>query len=174
MLAGLAIGLYLALGHFIRPTLPHLGPFAPLTVFGALEVAFDRWGWRVLCLVPGLHVYSFAGTYEGHIRSADQNQFPAVITIKQTWSKIEIDFVSGDAVSKSFSASVIKDRLANGWVEIVYNYFAPGTHKGNGRVGAHYGTAMLRRSERGQKLEGDYYTEQRRDSFGCIEVRRSQ
>jgi hypothetical protein len=173
MLAGMAIGLYLALGHLIPSNFPHLGPFAPLTVFGALELVFDRWAWRILCVIPWLHVYSFSGKYEGNIWGADEKQFPANIKVKQTWSRIEIDFESGAASSKSFSASVIKDRLANGVVELIYNYFAPGTHKGEERVGAHYGTAMLRRVNRGKKLEGDYYTEQRRDSYGYIKVSRS-
>jgi hypothetical protein len=171
-LAGLAIGLYLLLGRFIPPTFPHFGPFALLTVFGFLELVFDRWVWRILCFIPGLHVYNFAGTYEGNIWGEGERQFQATIIVKQTWSRIEIDFISGAASSKSFSASVIKDRLANGLVELIYNYFAPGTHQGEERVGAHYGTAMLRRVDCGKKLEGEYYTEQRRDSYGYIKVSR--
>lgn len=175
----MAYALYLVVRQAIEavPTLQshvHVELLTTLTIFALLEFVFNSWAWRLLCLVSTLHIYDFAGTYEGDSAAGDGNRYPAKLTIRQNWSNIEIAFESGDASSKSFSASVIRDRLAKGQVELVYNYFAPGTHVGEDRVGAHYGTAMLKRSFRGAKLEGDYFTERKRDSFGQLSMKRVQ
>ena len=164
--------IYEALGRLPLPADVPFHPFITLTIFGALELVFNRWAWRLLCLVKPLHIHDFGGTYSGQIRAEKDTSFPVTITIKQNWSDIEIDFESGEATSKSFSASITKDRLARGQVEIVYNYYAQGTHEGDERVGAHYGTAMLVRQARGKKLEGQYYTEGIRERFGRIAVER--
>jgi len=172
-LAALAYGLYLLiLQGFGSGIAVHIGPIGTLSIFGLLEFLFSRWGWRLLCLIPGVHIYTFGGTYQGNITAGDGTSFPVTLTIKQNWSQISVDFLSGNATSRSFSASVVKDRLAKGNVELIYNYFAPGTHEGEERVGAHHGTTMLKRSSKGRKLSGEYYTERKRDSFGRIELRR--
>ena len=164
--------LYEALKVLPLPPSVTIQPLFAFTIFGIVELLFNQWGWRLLSYFPPLHIYNFGGTYEGRIRAGDGNDYPAILTIKQTWSQIELYFESGEAKSKSFSASITQDRLAKGHVEIIYNYFAPGTHKGEERVGAHYGTTMFKRLDKGARLEGDYFTEQKRDTFGQITLRR--
>jgi hypothetical protein len=172
VLAAISLGLYLALKLLPLPSNFPVHPLITLTIFGIVEFLFNQWGWRLLCLFPIVRVYNFGGTYEGHMRAADDATYPVKLTVKQNWSRMEIVFESGDARSKSFSASVIRDRIANGQVELVYNYFAHGVHEGEERVGAHYGTSMLRRLNQGLKLDGNYYTERQRDSFGRVELKK--
>lgn len=164
----MAYGLYLVVGFLPFAREMHIGPIATLTILGGLEFLFDRWGWRILCRIPSLNVHSFNGTYAGTLHAGDGRQHDAELTVKQTWSKIEIDFKSGKATSKSYSASIVEDRLASGQVELVYNYYAHGVHDGGARMGAHYGTTRLKLLAKGKELEGDYYTEQARDTAGRV------
>jgi hypothetical protein len=183
VLAAFAVGAYflvvcgvrLAQGSF--PGLAFLAdvnvsPFVTLTIFGGLEFAFDRWAWRLLCGIPGVNVFDFSGKYSGKILASSKAEHPASITIKQTWSKIEVCFDSGSAQANSFSASVVRDRIRQGQVELIYNYFARGGKAENGGRFDHYGTAVLAREAEGARLQGDYYTEQDRDSFGTITMAR--
>jgi hypothetical protein len=174
-LAVLSYGLYEIVTLLPLPQAVAVHPFFALTIFGFVELLFTQWGWRLLCYVPALGLHYFGGTYEGPIRSGDGSEFPAKLTIKQTWSKIELYFESGQASSKSISASIIPDRLQKGSIEVAYNYYAPGVRDVTGaeRVGAHYGTAMLRRLESGALLDGEYFTEQKRHSNGRMCLRRT-
>jgi hypothetical protein len=184
VLAAAAVGIYFALAGAVRlvqgglPSLAFLAdinvsPLVTLTILGLLEFVFDRWGWRLLCAVPALNVSDFSGKYAGTILASSKTEHPASITIKQTWSKIEVCFDSGSAQANSFSASVVRDRIRQGQVELIYNYFARGGKAENGGRFDHYGTAVLAREAEGGRLQGDYYTEQDRDSFGTISMARS-
>lgn len=173
-LAAAAVGLYWLITFLPLPPFAAVGPVTAFSLFAILEFVFDRWGWRVLGRIPGLGVDDFSGTYVGTLCAGDGTEHKATYKIKQTWSRIEIDFESEGATSKSFSAAVIKDRLQNGQVELVYNYYVHGRRTGPAVLAAHYGTAMLKLVRGGQRLEGDYFTEQDRNSFGSVQMVRTQ
>lgn len=184
VLAAAAVGIYFAVAWAVRlaqggfPSLAlladiNISPFVTLTIFGLLEYVFDRWAWRCLCSVPAFNVFDFSGKYSGTILASSKAEHPASITIKQTWSKIEVCFDSGSAQANSFSASIVRDRIRQGQVELIYNYFARGGKAENGGRFDHYGTAVLAREADGARLQGDYYTEQDRDSFGTITMARA-
>lgn len=184
VLAVAAVSIYFVVAWAVRlaqgsfPTLAlladiNISPFVTLTIFGLLEFVFDRWAWRLLCAVPAFNVFDFSGKYSGTILASSKAEHKASITIKQTWSRIEVCFDSGNAQANSFSASIIRDRIRQGRVELVYNYFARGGKAETGERFDHYGTAVLSREAKGARLQGDYYTEQDRDSFGTIAMDRS-
>lgn len=181
LIAVLALGLFEGLRSIthlpVLKVLPVVGtvsisPLITLTLFGALEYLFDQRIWKLLSRSRATGIFDFTGVYRGRIRSADGREYSAELRIQQSWSRIVIDFKSGPAGSKSFSASIIRDRHASGDVEIIYNYFAPGTSSSTGRVDTHHGTAMLKRSSDGKDLEGEYFTEPSRHSSGTIAVSR--
>jgi len=184
VLAAAAVGIYFAVAGTVRlvqggfPSFAvladiNVSPLITLTILGLLEFVFDRWAWRLLCSVPAFNVFDFSGKYAGTILASSKTEHAASITIKQTWSKIEVCFDSGSAQANSFSASIVRDRIRQGQVELIYNYFARGGKADNGGRFDHYGTAVLAREGEGARLQGDYYTEQDRDSFGTIIMARA-
>jgi hypothetical protein len=184
VLAAIAVGAYLGLLGLPAP-LKELTPFArywnfttPLTAFSiflVVETWFERAGWKLLSRIKFLHLEDFAGSYAGELhaegtRPARKHQ--AKVQIKQTWSRIEIDFESEGATSKSFSAAVVRNRQKHGQIELVYNYYAEPKHRGD--FPAHYGTAMFKLGDHGTSdLSGNYYTEQDRNSYGSIAMTRT-
>lgn len=171
LIAGLSLGVFYLLSLIPFPWFQSLSPLIVLTIFGGLELVFDRWLWRPLSWIEALSIYDFTGTYKGQLRPGNGQVGEATVTIRQTWSHISIDFDSG-ADAKSYSASIIKDRRQNGSVELIYNYFASGERQGDGTRFNHYGTAILNLSKDKKTLTGEYYTEQSRDTFGQLVLER--
>jgi hypothetical protein len=159
--------IYFAAHNFLGAVGQNITPFVVFSLFGALVWVFENFAWRLLCRIRQLKIADFSGVYEGEIVAGDERKrSTATITITQTWTTIKVAFKSGDASSRSISAGVLFDRLGFDEIELAYNYFGQG-----GDVPAHYGTAMVRlQPDRG--LDGAYFTEQKRDSFGSIAVRR--
>lgn len=176
-LAAISVGAYFALAYALAAvsalSVLKVSPLLTLSLFGALEFAFDRWLWRLLCHVPGMKFIDFSGVYEGRLKAGDGDEFDAKVTITQTWSKIFVAFDSGSAKANSFSASIISDRLRTGQTELVYNYFAHGGRQTDGTRFDHYGTTRLTIDRATQVLAGEYYTEQSRDSFGTLHLLRT-
>lgn len=171
-LAAVAIGLYWLLSNLAIVEKLRSGPFLTLTLFGILEFCFNNWLWKCLCQIKELRLVDFSGSYAGTLISGDNSNYQSQITITQTWEKIEVDFESGEAKSRSFSAAIINDRLKKGEVELVYNYFTPGRNDGQNRLDAHYGTALIYVRNKGQELVGEYFTEQSRNSHGKLHFTR--
>ncbi len=120
--------------------------------------------WRWLCTTPWIGVRDFAGAYEECSADGQSQDHPATLKIIQNWNEIDITFKSGDATYKSMSAAIIKDRLETGDVEFVVSYYSYGSHNGEEREGAHYGTFFLKRAQDGQ-LDGCYFTDSKRANY---------
>lgn len=173
-LGAIAYAIHNAILAALPPALLPYSPVSFFTIFAICEIAFDQWGWHVLRLVPFLHVVSFQGKYQGVVcAGADRSEFAASLHIRQTWSRISVEFrADGSANARSISASILKDRVEFDHFELVYNYFARGKRDDDGQRFDHHGTAMLKLSASGRDLAGDYFTEQKRDTFGTIRMRR--
>jgi len=171
-IALLAFGAYSALTAlktpgFIQHAIPSF-----FSIFALFEVIFDRWAWRLLTFLPFTKIVSFSGTFRGEVRpgAAGDEPLKVTLTIRQTWSKIVVDFQADPhaATAHSFSASITSDRVKDGQAELIYNYQAEGKNPDDGVRFNHYGTAMLKLHDGGSRLAGDYFTEQSRNSFGTI------
>jgi len=180
VLAGLAIWLYLLASSFLDSVvLPVDIPRSPtftLAFFGVLVFLFDRFLWKILCNLPWIKVVDYSGVYIGSINSSKNGEsFETSLTINQTWSKILVTFESGDAVSDSFSASLVAMKQPRKTPRLWYNYYTEGTYDGVNRVSAHYGTTELRFYNRTKTVKGRYFTEESRDSAGAFDlVRKSR
>lgn len=150
-------------------------PLVTMTIFGVVVFLFEHSAWRVLCFIKPLHVDNFSGNYVGVVHAGDGSAYEATYRIKQTWSRISISFASGGASSKSFAAAIIKSRLSEDEVELIYNYFTQAKREAGAIVlPAHYGTAMLKLDANGTQMVGDYFTEQDRNTSGAVTVSREK
>lgn len=145
----------------------HITPLIVFTFFGVIVWIYEHCLWLALCRFHEFKVVDFDGEYEGEIcAGVVQERSDARLVIRQNWRSIKIAFRSGQATSRSFSAGLVFDRRGFNEIELAYNYFSQGQ-----TIPAHCGTAMIRLDEGGD-LVGEYFTEQDRDSFGTIKMKR--
>jgi hypothetical protein len=174
-LALLAYGIYWLASLAPLPAVLHIGPLISLTIFGILLIIFDRWAWKLFCYIPGIEIVNLGGTYLGTLRPKGKENYDVTFTIRQRWSRLSIHIDSNGAPSDSFSAAITKDRLRADEIELVYNYTVENHRDGRGVVTLprHHGAAMLKVLDNGERLEGEYYTEQQRNSWGKISITRT-
>jgi hypothetical protein len=171
LLAVLAILLAWALGRafVLLHTSPPWWLDTPAVVgfYGLLWQAYDHLLWRV---GPSGHTLSgvpyYAGTWSGQICSEYRPETPyqARLTIRQTSSRILIELETGQSRSHSRLAMVYADPGPDQGLQYVYNnrpreIVAPG-------VEAHGGSAYLRLSADGRRLDGGYSTGPERRTKG--------
>lgn len=165
-----------AISYFVNSHLDHLdlrivGAISFFSVFALLELLFEKYAWRLLTYFPSLGIIDFSGVWKGSLQlGINETQYPAEINIRQTWSRILISFEGDDASGRSFSAAVNIDRLGEGEIELVYNYYARSKLTKPRNHFDHYGTAMLRMNGSDKRISGEYFTEKSRNSFGTMSL----
>lgn len=139
--------------------------------FGIVNIAFDRWLWRVrFAGIRFSSVPDFGGHWQGKIEamnsSSERIELPVDVTIKQTWSAIEIRGKTSRGVTRSKLAGVrIEDE------ELRYEYeTSPDVFDASAK--RHVGFCVLELHER-DLLEGFYYTLDGTSTKGVIAIRRS-
>ena len=147
-----------------------LGPSSMLGTWALCYVVYDRWLWRFRLLgrQPLSAIPDLNGTWKGEIVSDTRKpgaQVPAVLNIKQTWSRIRVKFESEGSVSFSRMAMI----NVVGSLEEGLNYEFSNEPRVSVIVGdaeqtatgmslALRGTVLLSYSAKKHRLEGDYYT----------------
>lgn len=175
MLAIVAAGI----SFWINSYLSHLdlkivGAISFFTVFALLELLFETYLWRILTIIPVFGIVDFSGDWSGSLQvGQDEQDYPASIKIRQSWSRLLVSFEGEDASGKSFSAAINHDRLGEGEIELTYNYYARSKLTKPRNHFDHYGTAMLRMNGNHNQVEGEYFTEKSRNSFGTMTLERS-
>lgn len=149
-------------------------------VFTGLLWAFNNhlWRWPLISRFAG--VPDVSGRWVGPLDSSynndnggDDGPMRPEFTIHQTWSRIEVDADFTKSRSESTSASFITDK---GRPQLVFTYRNYPRDSSSNR-GPHEGTNMLRYmtdSDGDELLHGEYYTDQKRNNHGTMELRREQ
>lgn len=124
------------------------------------------WKWRYFNNTPNL-----TGNWEGKISSSHDrynNEHPAKLTIKQTWSHISIVLTTENSRSESCVA-MISTKTPEG-AKIQYAYENKPRNNAVSTMKRHDGTATLifKRIDGKQILEGDYYTGRDRKNLGTL------
>jgi hypothetical protein len=149
---------------------------APSSMFfyGALYALFDRhlWGHPLMRKLGLVKTPNLMGCWRGYLTSSFDNhamRHDLSVEIFQSWTQISIYLSTATSISRSCVA-VIQVSDPEG-VALIYQYenqpFADATRT----MHMHYGTAMLRMSDR-SRLTGDYYAGRDRGTFGRITCRK--
>ena len=135
-------------------------------VYAFLGVAFTKWGWRWrifkgwLVKIPDLH-----GTWRGSListwvdPSTDEKlpPIPAVLVIKQTFSRIDCSLHTKESSSYSTAAEINEDQ--SGSLYLNYNYTNRPKASIRERSEIHDGASILKIIQAPQRsLEGEYWT----------------
>ena len=144
-----------------------------LGVYGIGRWLYNTVLWKKILF--GFHLSQIPncnGTWYGPIHSSHNggSQREGMITIRQTWSKILIEFESSTSSSLSRMASFnITPGPSHG---LIYEYTSDPRSHADPAMHAHRGLAFLKLSQRGDCLEGDYYTGRDRGTQGSIKMHR--
>lgn len=140
-----------------------------------LLLAFDRWFWRSWPIRRLVRVPVLSGTWRGTLTSAwidprtgeQQPPFTVYISIRQTYSTIDVCLISEESRSASLAARLDS---APGGAELTYTYRNAPKLLIQDRSRVHEGTAVLRiHGDPPTALSGHYWTS--RDTKGEMEFR---
>lgn len=99
---------------------------AAIGVFGALYAIFDKciWKWKIFKMLGLVQTPNLNGTWEGEFKSSYHDfkeEFPAVLIIEQTWSKICIRGKFNYSTSSSYTTSLKIN--SGGGIKLMYSYY---------------------------------------------------
>ena len=174
VLACLAASLtyFLTIRSFSSIDIRSLGSFT--IIYAAIEFIFDRLLWRLLVCLPWINLVNLSGRWKGNIvLGGNKNVFQSEIVIRQTWSRISIEFTSGGKGGKSYSASLMDSRVKDERLELIYNYYATEKQLDSPDFD-HNGTAILKVTGKGKGLKGKYFTQRSQLSWGEMDFRKSK
>lgn len=138
--------------------------------YSLLFVAFDRFLWRCR-IVRSLKLVStpnIIGKGTGILRTSyDSNEmdYKAVLTIRQTWSRISIVLETDQSRSRSVVASINPD-APEGCV-LSYEYLNEPKAGATETMHMHRGSAWLKVENK--TLQGEYFTGRGRETFGSLD-----
>jgi len=142
-----------------------------MTFYGALYALFDRYLWRnSLVRKLGLaRIPNLTGCWRGYLVTSFDGlatQHDLIINIFQSWTQIVVYLATPTSMSRSCTAVIQVDDPEG--AALVYQYQNQPLADAMKTMHMHYGTAMLRISDGGCCLAGDYYAGRDRRTFGRI------
>lgn len=142
-----------------------------LGVYGVIHWLYDRILWKTSLFGFRLsQIPNCSGTWYGLIHSSHSGDFQSegMMTIRQTWSKILIEFESSSSSSLSRMASFnITPGPSYG---LIYEYTSDPRSHSDPAMHAHRGLAFLKLSQSRNRMEGDYYTGRDRGTQGTMKM----
>lgn len=171
----LLILLFLLIG-FLRG---HVGDFSvghlwsdlssSISITAMIAIIFEKWLWKSRVFQGWLVPFpSLAGKWKGTITynwNNEENTKEIQLTICQTFLRIQIIIETDESKSRSICGSFDIERM-QGRQHLIYSYLNVPKAAVRNRSQIHYGTAMLEFNDKGDKLEGTYWTD--RNTAGDI------
>ena len=172
-------GLDLILKFYFDSLPPGIHLPSAFAVYGLVYLSFDRWLWKIkLFSMLGINeVPIIAGKWEGKLRSSCEKfevAYPVVVKIHQTWNKISIHLDGSSRESHSTMAMFEIKSPSHSRLEWT---FISRSKPGATSPDMFCGVTRLSLEIDGNKMassaiEGDYYTETGRDTYGSIKLSR--
>jgi hypothetical protein len=159
-----------------------VAPPTALTLFSAIFALFNHFLWRLAIRGHTLgRIPDLRGDWEGAInirvgqKGKPSEQIPCMVKVKQTWSRISIEFSTTDTHSKSVMASL--GPRGEGGLRYEYHVEPSNGAKSDGsptaNVKNHYGTAHLKPVDDAWKaMTGKFYNDEGFQRWGKYELTR--
>jgi SMODS-associating 2TM, beta-strand rich effector domain len=159
----------MAAAHFSTPW--WLDAPSSLAFYGVLNTLFDKHLWRNrlvrklgLSRVPNLTGRwrgFLVSSFDGHVKRHD-----VLLQIFQSWTQISIYLTTITSISRSCVAELQVSDPAG--VALIYQYQNQPLSYAMKSMHMHFGTAMLRLSDKSDCLAGEYYSGRDRRTYGQI------
>lgn len=139
--------------------------------YGLFYSLFDSyvWRWDFLHLIRIVKTPIINGDWEGTcVSSFNDTTHPVTISIKQTWTTMQVVLTTASSQSHSLVAAVTTETAGGPALSYQYqNDPRPGSHEG---MQIHYGTTRL--AIKVDLLEGEYYSGRGRQNIGTLSLKR--
>ena len=135
--------------------------------FGSVFWLFDNWLWKVSFINNMIKYPDISGKWIGTIDNPKYNPISTEVTIKQTWSKININLRTKTADSNTKALSFFVADYDNPRLTYIYYNKSKTTN-----LKSHGGTGDLEFIKSENVLKGDYYTDKQRINHGTIYLKR--
>jgi hypothetical protein len=139
-------------------------------IFGALWLLFEKFIWKVLTKLD--LIVDLNGTWEGTGTSSfidpktnDNVRYPISVSIKQTFSKLEVSLSTGKSSSKSTMAALFMNHTSP---RITYSYENKPSFNADSDMNPHSGLQELFINE--NKMEGEYFSGRHRIRTGALSL----
>ncbi|UCE50179.1 MAG: hypothetical protein JSW47_08450 [Phycisphaerales bacterium] len=150
-------------------------------IYGIFYAFFDKHLWKIgtLRTIGLIETPNFSGTWNGEATSSIddyQSKYQFKITVHQTWAKISL-YLEGDTrVSESTMAAMEKKNPTHSKIE--WGFLSKNKPEYQENEYMFYGVTRLDlRMSKNHRVEdvveGDYYTDKSRDSYGKITLTRA-
>lgn len=157
----------------VQKYLPHWVPVPSVfALFSGLVFFFNKWGWRWrICQATFINTPDLNGEWEMLTRSSikkNQEEYKAVLTINQTWTSICLFMEGEKTISESVMAGIEVKTDNLFFLKWEYRAEYKPMHAAQNKI--HYGITkvVMRPVSNPEKLEGNYYTDESRDSHGPV------
>jgi len=127
---------------------------------------FDEYFWNKKYVLDFLNMYDLNGNWEGHTKTSKYKK-DFKVTIKQTWTEIEMNLKTDQSISTLISFSFKK---SNEMHDVCYTYYSEVKQNQN-EINSHYGTCCLDIGDN-DILTGTYFTDEKRKTYGEIYLKR--
>ena len=129
------------------------------------------WRWNFLRLIRLVKTPILAGKWQGSCTSSFNNSTHQVgLTIKQTWTGVQIVLTAPESQSHSLVAAISIE--SPGGPTLTYQYQSDPRAGSNDGMHIHYGTTRLAIKE--DLLEGEYYSGRGRQNTGALSLQREK
>ena len=128
---------------------------------------FDEIIWNKKPILNHINIYDLNGNWVGYTKTSKYKKVFNV-TIKQTWTDIEMNLKTDQSSSELISFSFNKLKPIH---DVCYIYKSEVKQDQN-EIRTHYGTCMLKIDETNEKLTGTYFTDGQRITYGEICLKR--
>lgn len=129
---------------------------------------FNECIWNKRIVLDYLNIHDLNGNWEGYTETSKYGKKKFKVTIKQTWTTIDMNLKTDQSSSKLISFSFNKSKQMH---DICYTYYSE-VKQNQKEINSHYGTCILDIDENNEILEGTYFTDEQRGTYGEIYLKR--
>lgn len=140
-----------------------------VSTYYALFLLFDRFLWKQKCIRKLIKYPNINGHYEGTICSDNYQEIETNVEIIQTWTKIIMILKTETAESETKALMFYNENSKN--FKMSYIYYNKVKNNEGIDMHSHGGTGLLTIYK--DKLEGEYYTDRERKTYGKIVLYKS-
>lgn len=129
---------------------------------------FDECFWKKKPILNHLNVYDLNGKWKGYTETEKYGKKDFNVTIEQTWTKIDMRLKTNQSTSDLISFSFNKTKGPHN----IYYIYKSEVEQDQKEISTHYGTCLLDIDEDEDMLNGFYFTDGQRKTYGTICLKR--
>ena len=148
---------------------------SPFVLYLIIFTIFNKWLWRYFNKFNFIKTPNLQGIWRGHLKSSvddHSSEIETEVKTIQTWTKMKILLKTGKSSSYSQSASILIEAVEG--ESLLYQYMNEPNPDTGKSMNIHRGTVKLTLGRMKRELNGQYYSDGNRKSFGTLSLIRNK